>query len=76
MNTNFFKNKFMKTAVKKRPDPIQVRIPIFVAGGGRVGLGDVISRATSAVGVKPCAGCRQRADALNRRVVFGRVDRG
>jgi len=35
-----------------------------------VGLGDVIKRATSMVGIKPCGGCARRAAALNRWVVF------
>jgi hypothetical protein len=35
-----------------------------------IGLGDVIKRATSAVGVKPCGGCAQRSAALNRRLAF------
>ena len=34
-------------------------------GVARVGLGDVISEAASALGIQPCAGCRQRARALN-----------
>lgn len=30
------------------------------------GLGDAIAKATKAVGIKPCAGCRKRQAALNR----------
>lgn len=45
--------------------PLQVRVP-FVRQA--VGLGDVVKRATSAVGVKPCGGCQQRAAWLNRHV--------
>jgi hypothetical protein len=29
-------------------------------------LGDAITSATSAAGVSPCAGCKQRAERLNR----------
>ena len=29
-----------------------------------IGLGDVIKRATSAVGIKPCGGCQKRAELL------------
>jgi hypothetical protein len=47
----------------------RVRLPGFVTGE-EVGLGDVITRGTSAVGARPCGGCRQRAAALNRWVVF------
>jgi hypothetical protein len=49
--------------------PRIVRLPVFV-GDEPVGLGDVIKRATSAVGIKPCAGCAERAEQLNRRVAL------
>lgn len=49
-------------------EPFRVRLPGFVADQ-EVGLGDVIKRATMAVGIRPCGGCRGRAEALNRRVV-------
>lgn len=49
----------------------QMRLPVFVSDPHKdVGLGDVIKRATSLVGVKPCGGCKDRAAALNRRVRF------
>jgi hypothetical protein len=35
-----------------------------------VGLGDVVKKATTAVGIKPCGGCQRRAATLNRAVVF------
>jgi hypothetical protein len=35
-----------------------------------IGLGDVIKRATSVAGIKPCGGCAQRAARLNSRVTF------
>jgi hypothetical protein len=34
------------------------------------GLGDVVARATKAVGIKPCAGCKKRQEKLNRWVPF------
>ncbi len=49
--------------------PYRVRLPSAI-GYGDVGLGDVLKRAASAVGVKPCAGCERRAVALNRWLVF------
>jgi hypothetical protein len=58
----------MKAVAKK--SPLQVRVPLNAQRP--VGLGDVISRATSALGVKPCAACKKRAAALNKRIVFGR----
>ena len=36
------------------------------------GIGDVIKRITSAVGITPCGGCQQRAQALNERFPFRR----
>ncbi|HJZ95649.1 MAG TPA: hypothetical protein VKE70_04040 [Candidatus Solibacter sp.] len=35
-----------------------------------IGLGDVIKRATSSVGIAPCGGCQQRARTLNSWIVF------
>ena len=34
------------------------------------GLGDAIARVTTAVGVKPCGGCKERQAMLNRLVPF------
>lgn len=59
---------------KSRPTPYRVNLPGFVSDED-VGLGDVVKRATSAVGIKPCGGCARRAAALNRWLVFfGRRD--
>ena len=49
--------------------PHQVRLPGFITDE-EIGLGDVIKRATSYVGIKPCGGCEGRAAALNRWLVF------
>jgi hypothetical protein len=46
-------------------------LPNFVSKK-EIGLGDVIRRATSAMGIKPCPACEKRARYLNERVVFGR----
>jgi hypothetical protein len=35
------------------------------------GLGDVVAAATSAVGIRPCAGCKKRQESLNRLLPFG-----
>lgn len=35
------------------------------------GLGDVVAAATKAIGIKPCGGCQQRREALNKMVPFG-----
>ena len=47
----------------------QVRLPGFITDEA-VGLGDVIKRATYAIGIKPCGGCERRAATLNRWVGF------
>jgi hypothetical protein len=49
----------------------RVRLPGFLIED-EVGLGDVVKRATSAVGITPCSGCEQRAERLNRWVRFHR----
>lgn len=49
--------------------PFRIRMPGFIVEN-EVGLGDVIKRVTYAAGITPCAGCKERAQALNRRIVF------
>ena len=49
--------------------PQRVRLPGFV-GDQVIGFGDVIKRATSAIGIRPCGGCEQRSAWLNRRLVI------
>jgi len=53
------------------PQPHRVRMPGFVKDE-EIGLGDVVKRATYAMGIKPCAGCEKRAAALNRWMHFTR----
>lgn len=52
------------------PQPHRVRLPGFVTDED-IGLGDVIKRATTYAGIKPCGGCEKRAAALNRWMVIG-----
>jgi hypothetical protein len=47
----------------------RIRLPGFVTEK-EIGLGDLLKRATSVVGAKPCGGCQRRAAALNRWMVF------
>ncbi len=54
--------------MKKRLVRTSVRLPVRFEGA--VGLGDVVSRVTKAVGLPPCAGCRRRAGALDRALTF------
>ncbi|MGH7801532.1 MAG: hypothetical protein ACREOW_13065 [Thermodesulfobacteriota bacterium] len=56
-------------ADKGKGQPYRVRLPGFISDKD-VGLGDVIKRATSTVGIKPCGGCERRAAALNGWMVF------
>lgn len=49
----------------------RVRLPGFLVDED-IGLGDVIKRTTSYIGIKPCGGCQRRAQALNRWMAFGR----
>jgi hypothetical protein len=49
--------------------PRRVRLPGFTAET-EVGLGDVIKRATSLAGIRPCGSCLERAASLNRWMVF------
>jgi hypothetical protein len=52
----------------------RVRLPGFRTDE-EIGLGDVIKRATSQIGIKPCGACQRRAAALNRWVVFNGRDK-
>ena len=65
--------KTKKISAKRREksarEPHRVRLPGFIVDED-VGLGDLIKRATSAVGIKPCGTCEQRAATLNRLVIF------
>jgi len=49
-------------------EPHRIRLPGFIEE--EIGLGDVIQRATSAFGIRACAGCKRRAAALNRWFTF------
>lgn len=44
---------------------IPCAFPGFIADED-VGLGDVVTRMSYAVGIRPCGGCAQRAARLNR----------
>jgi hypothetical protein len=49
--------------------PRTVRLPGFVTDTD-IGLGDVIKRATSKMGIATCGGCQRRAAVLNQWVRF------
>ena len=56
----------------------RARFSIPVPGltpGRSVGLGSVLKHVTSAVGIRPCSGCKERAARLDSLVQFrGRED--
>lgn len=56
---------------KSRPEPHRVHLPGFIADED-VGLGDVVKRATSNLGIKPCGGCTERARRLNNWMIFSK----
>jgi len=45
--------------------PIELSIPKLKTP---IGLGDLIKGATKVIGIKPCGGCKQRQEMLNRAV--------
>lgn len=51
------------------PRPRVIRLPGFVPAQ-ETGLGNVIKRATSALGIRPCRPCAERAARLNRQITF------
>ena len=58
-----------------RTEPRRIRLPGFLVED-ETGLGDLLKRATSVAGIRPCDSCQQRARALNRMLVFtGRTRR-
>ena len=60
---------------RRNGEPRRIHLPFL--SNEEIGLGDVIKRATSAVGIKPCGGCQRRAERLNQMVRFrGRGSQG
>jgi hypothetical protein len=51
-----------------------LRLPGFIMDEP-VGVGDIIKRATAAIGIQPCNSCNQRARALNRFVAVSSTRR-
>jgi hypothetical protein len=64
----------MQTTDKNKSEHSPLRLPGFL-NEEDIGLGDVIKRATSYVGIKPCGGCEARAAALNRWLLFSAASR-
>jgi hypothetical protein len=66
MNEGEAKNSQME---KTQRQPYRVHLPGFVTDED-IGLGNMIKRATSTIGIRPCGSCEQRAAALNRWLAF------
>ena len=58
-----------ETSETREREPYRVRLPGFITDE-EIGLGDVIKRATSSVGIRPCDDCAKRAAMLNRWMAF------
>jgi hypothetical protein len=56
---------------KHEPTPRRLFLPGFITDED-IGLGEIVKKMTSYIGLKPCRGCRRRAEVLNRWVVFTR----
>ena len=54
------------------PRPHRLSLPRFLVKH-EIGLGDLIKRLTSALGIKTCVGCERRAAALNRWLVLSGI---
>lgn len=63
------KKEQLKTNEEGKTQAYRMRIPGFVTDED-IGLGDVIKRVTSSIGIKPCGGCQRRAAVLNHWFVF------
>ena len=57
----------MSRVPSRVPRPIRIPFPTVQR---EVGLGQAVKRVTTALGIRPCSGCQQRARSLDRRVVF------
>lgn len=55
----------------RRPARFYIPVP-GMRPGQSVGLGSVLERITSAVGIRPCGGCKERAAAIDRVIGFSR----
>jgi len=49
--------------------PLRIPLP-WMRQGTEVGAGEAIKRATGAMGIEQCGGCKRRAAILNGRIVF------
>ena len=57
----------MSRVPSRIPRPIRIPLPAIQR---EVGLGQAVKRVTTALGIRPCSSCAQRARALDQRLVF------
>lgn len=61
-------NYYEEIRIVQTPEgPRQIRVPFIRQP---MGAGDVVARATKAVGIKPCTPCERRRQWLNRWLRF------
>jgi hypothetical protein len=63
------RNEAQHGAGSAASEPYRVRLPEFILEQ-EMGLGDVVKRVTSIIGIRPCGGCEGRSAVLNRWFVF------
>lgn len=61
-----FGNRGAPTQTNATVEAVKPQVP----EGGMRGLGDLVAKVTSSVGIKPCASCKERQALLNRAVPF------
>ena len=71
MKEKIVKKKKDDKAMGEENPQHRIHLPGFLIER-EIGLGDVIKRATSSLGIRPCRGCERRAVALNRWMTFSR----
>jgi hypothetical protein len=62
-------NETQHNARSAANQPYRVRLPEYILEQ-EIGLGEVVKRATSSIGIRPCGGCERRVAVLNRWFVF------
>jgi hypothetical protein len=63
------KKEIVKKKNESDPPVFRMSIPRFISDED-LGLGDVVKRVTSSMGIKTCGGCQRRAERLNHWLVF------
>lgn len=59
----------MSQILEKSRKPLKITIPLSSLKGREVGLGDILKEGFRRLGIKPCAGCEDRAEFLNKWIV-------